>query len=485
MRIKRYLGIIAVLSFISLFWNCSSHKKPLQAPAHAQQPPPSQAPKNSAQPQVEEKAQKIPRSATIIPDEEMKAAQQETSLAEKNSIQDKDEVLSLLEEALNSYQEAKQAKEKGDLDGALAALDEAYSLILKADISSDSPLFQEKNDLRLLIAQKIQEIYASRLTPIGQNQKTIPLVENKWVLREIQSFQNEERKSFEEAYVRSGLYKEMITTELKKAGVPEEIFWLPLIESGFKVRALSKARALGLWQFIASTGYRYGLSRDRFIDERMDPLKSTQAAIKYLLELHSFFGDWTTALAGYNCGEMRVQNVVRTQNINYLDNFWDLWERLPFETARFVPRFIAALLIINNPEKYGFNLLTPYPSLKFETVTINHPTKLSSLSEALGLESSELAYLNPELRQESTPDHEYLLKVPVGFGEKAIQAISSLPRWIPPEAVYTWHIVRKGETLSAIARRYRTSVQAIARLNGLRRTYLIKPGQRLKIPGRR
>ncbi|MGB8952981.1 MAG: transglycosylase SLT domain-containing protein [Candidatus Aminicenantales bacterium] len=432
---------------------------------------------------IEVKPQSSPLK-TIIPDEEKKSIAAEASPQDKISSLEKDDATSLFEEALNAYQEAKQAKERGDFDAALGALDSAYSLILKVEISQDSPLFQEKNDLRLLIAQRIQEIYASRLPPISNNRGTIPLVENKWVLQEITRFQGVERKTFEEAYMRSGLYMEMITEELRKSGLPEEIGWLPLIESGFKVKALSKARALGLWQFIASTGYRYGLSRDRLIDERMDPLKSTQAAIKYLRELHSFFGDWTTALAAYNCGEIRVQNVIRTQHINYLDNFWDLWERLPYETARFVPRFIAALRIINNLEKYGFNLPPPYATLKFETITIHRPIKLSSLSEALGLESSELAYLNPELRYESTPNHEYLLKIPVGYGEKALEDINTLSQWIPPEATYTWHIVRKGETLSAIARRYRTSVQAIARLNGLRRTYLIRPGQRLKIPGR-
>ncbi len=239
---------------------------------------------------------------------------------------------------------------------------------------------------------------------------------------------------------------------------------------------------MGMWQFVRSTGYRYGLTQDRFVDERMDPYKATEAAIKYLDELHSFFGDWTTALAAYNCGEIRVQSVINTQKINYLDNFWDLFRRLPYETARFVPRFIGAVLIIKNPDKYGFNLPPPYPPLKFETITINHPTKLATLSAALGLESSELSYLNPELRQDSTPDREYSLRVPVGYGEKAIQIIGSLPKYIPAEP--SVHVVRAGETLSQIAAKYRTSVQAIASLNGIRYPYLIRIGQRLRIPGR-
>ncbi|MCK4495251.1 MAG: LysM peptidoglycan-binding domain-containing protein, partial [Candidatus Aminicenantes bacterium] len=390
----------------------------------------------------------------------------------------------LLEEALDAYQDARIAWERGDFDTSLAALDEAYSLILKLELPQDSSLIQAKNDLRLLIAQRIQEIYGSRLITAGDNHQTIPLVENKHVLAEIKSFQTKEKKDFEEAYKRSGRYKEMINEEMKKAGLPEELSWMPIIESGFKVNAYSRARALGLWQFISSTGYRFGLKRDRWIDERMDPVKATQAAIKYLNELHSLFGDWTTALAAYNCGEFRVQRVIRLQRIEYLDNFWDLYTMLPKETARFVPRLIATLLIINNPEKYGFNLPSPDPPLRYETIKINRPIRLSSLSKKLGLGSEALASLNSELRYKATPEHEYLLKIPIGSGGKALAAVNSISRWIPPEATYVYHYVRRGETVSGIAKRYRTSISSIARLNRLSRNYLIRPGQRLKVPGR-
>jgi len=276
----------------------------------------------------------------------------------------------------------------------------------------------------------------------------------------------------------------MILEELRKAGLPEELSWMPLIESGFNVRAYSRARALGLWQFIASTGYRYGLKRDRYIDERMDPIKSTQAAIKYLSELHSYFGDWTTALASYNCGEFKVQRVISSQHINYLDNFWDLYRMLPLETVRFVPRLMAAFLIINNPEKYGFNLPQPDPPLEFEEISVNRPVKLASLAKELGIDEEELTSLNPELRQQATPDGEYILRVPVGCGEKTLAAMNSLARWIPPEDSFFIHYVQGGETVSQIADRYHTSVSAIARLNNLNRVHFIRKGQRLKIPAR-
>lgn len=476
MRDCKHIIVIFLIIILSLFlWNCSSHKKLL---IEIQKDPPSPALEEyiSQEALIEEEPPPI---------EEKKEQSDQEQLSQEADITQKEQDPSeLLEEALDAYQDARIAWERGDFDTSLAALDEAYSLILKLELPQDSSLIQAKNDLRLLIAQRIQEIYGSRLITAGDNHQTIPLVENKHVLAEIKSFQTKEKKDFEEAYKRSGRYKEMINEEMKKAGLPEELSWMPIIESGFKVNAYSRARALGLWQFISSTGYRFGLKRDRWIDERMDPVKATQAAIKYLNELHSLFGDWTTALAAYNCGEFRVQRVIRLQRIEYLDNFWDLYTMLPKETARFVPRLIATLLIINNPEKYGFNLPSPDPPLRYETIKINRPIRLSSLSKKLGLGFEALASLNSELRYKATPEHEYLLKIPIGSGEKALAAVNSISRWIPPEATYVYHYVRRGETVSGIAKRYRTSISSIARLNRLSRNYLIRPGQRLKVPGR-
>jgi len=473
------IRIFAVVLPAFFLWSCTSSPKPAPAPQKPESQSPLQSdPAQTAKPQET----KVTEVKTIIPPDETKATDQETALREKNAGLERDEAAVLLEEAFNAYQEAKLARERGDLDAALKALDGAYGIILKLQIPPDSPLSREKNDLRLLIAQRIQEIYASSRNPISGNHNAIPLVENKWVSDEVKLFSGVERKSFEEAYRRSGLYKDWIQGELRKSGLPEELSWLPVVESWFQVRALSRARALGLWQFIPSTGYRYGLTRDKYIDERMDPYKATQAAIKYLVELHSFFGEWTTALASYNCGEGVVQRVINTQNINYLDNFWDVFQRLPFETARFVPRFIAAVLIIQNPEKYGMALPTPYGPLKFDTVKINRPMKLTALSKELGLEGSELTYLNPELRQDSTPDREYDLKIPVGYSDRILQVINSVPKYVPPE--YDNYIVRSGDTLSHIAAKYGTSVRAIIQLNGLKSNYLIRPGQKLQIPKR-
>ncbi|MBN1197621.1 MAG: LysM peptidoglycan-binding domain-containing protein [Candidatus Aminicenantes bacterium] len=389
-----------------------------------------------------------------------------------------------MEQALQAYQQALEAWEAGDSEGAMTGLDTAYALLLKVEASTESTLTDEKNDLRLMIARRLVEIFASDQVAVGENHRFIRLEENEHVLKEIKRFQTVERRYFLESYQRSGRYRSMMVRELQAAGLPTDLSWIPLIESGFKLRAYSRARALGLWQFISSTGYRFGLKKDRWVDERMDPVKATRAAVQYLKELHGYFGDWSTALAGYNCGEFRVQRVIRAQRINYLDNFWDLYLMLPRETARFVPRFIATLMIVRDPQRYGFDLPAPDAPADTEIVVIHQPLKLSELDQKLGLEPGTLAQLNPELRHQATPDREYTLRVPGGSARQALEAVAQISRWIPPEATYVIHYVRPGETVSGIASRYRTSSRQIARLNRLRSNFLIRPGQRLKVPAR-
>jgi membrane-bound lytic murein transglycosylase D len=216
----------------------------------------------------------------------------------------------VLDDALELCQVSQEFWQKGELENAVDALDQAYALILGVDATDQPKLIQQKEDLRFMISKRILEIYASRNIVVNGNHDAIPLVMNNHVQAEIKRFTiGSERKFFKQAYQRSGRYRPQIVAALREAGLPEELSWLPLIESGFKVNALSRSRALGLWQFIPSTGYKFGLKRDKFIDERMDPVKSTTAAIGYLKELHGIFGDWSTVLAAYNCGEGRVLRV--------------------------------------------------------------------------------------------------------------------------------------------------------------------------------
>jgi membrane-bound lytic murein transglycosylase D len=389
----------------------------------------------------------------------------------------------LLDEALGFVQLSQEFWQKGELENALEALDLAYSLVLKIDEEDRPKLIQQKEDLRFLISKRILEIYASRHIVVNGHHNAIPIDINSHVTAEINSFtRGAERKFFDSAYRRSGRYRPMIEAKLKEAGLPLELAWLPLIESGYKVNALSKARALGLWQFIPSTGYKFGLKRNRYIDERLDPIKATDAAIAYLKELHQMFGDWTTVLAAYNCGEGRVLRVIRSQNVNYLDNFWDLYQRLPRETARYVPRFLATLHIMNNRSQYGLENLTLDPSMEFASANVTRQLHLKHVAQALGESEQTLRALNPELRYRVTPGDPYPLRIPKLKESVFAAKASQIPTYRPPQQTYAYHHIRKGQSISTIARRYGVSVQSIARANGLRKPYRIIAGKRLKIP---
>jgi len=388
-----------------------------------------------------------------------------------------------IDDALEFCQVSQDYWQKGELEKALEALDQAYSLILNIETYEIPELLQQKEDLRFLISKRILEIYASRHIVVNGQHQAIPIDINRHVQAEIDLFTcGKERRFFIESYKRSGRYRRQIVQNLREAGLPLELSWLPLIESGFKVKALSKARALGLWQFIPSTGYKFGLKRNLYVDERLDPLKSTKAAIAYMKELHQIFGDWITVLAAYNCGEGRVLRVIRKQNVNYLDNFWDLYERLPRETARYVPRFLATIHIVNHLEKYGMADIDVAHAQPYETVEVAKQMRLKDVAGLLEIDSGIIRNLNPELRYNLVPPEKYALKVPPGTGGDLLARIDTIPAASSPRGTFVYHRVKPGETLSTIARRYRTSVRSIVVANNIYKRNYIVAGQRLKIP---
>lgn len=388
----------------------------------------------------------------------------------------------LLDNALDLVESAQEYWVKGDEDKSIEALDQAYASILEVNTDANPKLDQSKEDLRLTISKRLMEIYASRHIAAKGNHRAIPLTMNKYVEREIKLFRGRERWFFMESYRRSGKYRNEIVQAFRDAGLPEELSWLPLIESGFKLRAQSPARALGLWQFIPSTGYKYGLRRNKWIDERLDPVKSTNAAILYLTDLHEIFGDWATVLAAYNCGEGTVLRAISRQKKDYLDGFWDLYERLPYETARYFPRFLAVLAILKDPARYGFTLEEPDSPTSYEEITVKRSLSLRTIAKNLGMSGRDLADLNPELRRYATPAAPYSLKVPTGKGVIVLAGLKALPRLSSPRSGYVYHRVRRGETLSFIARRYHTSMHAIIEANDIRHGNYIRAGQKLKIP---
>ncbi|MGE5172958.1 MAG: transglycosylase SLT domain-containing protein [Betaproteobacteria bacterium] len=387
----------------------------------------------------------------------------------------------LLDEALDLIEAARESWMGGDEEKSIDTLDQAYALILRVAADNQS-LARQKEDIRLTISKRLMEIYASRHTAARGSHKAIPLTINKYVEREIKLLQGREHKFLLESYRRSGRYRSEIVKALKEAGLPEELSWLPLIESGFKVRALSRSRALGLWQFIPSTGYKYGLRRNRWIDERLDPEKSTNAAIAYLADLHEIFGDWATVLAAYNCGEGTVLRAISRQKRGYLDGFWDLYERLPYETARYFPRFLAVLAIMKDPARYGFTLEDPDAPVQYEEVAVDGPLPLTTITKKLGLSRRDLADLNPELRRRATPDAPYSLKIPPGMSGLLLVGLDAQQAWSSSKRAYVYHRVARGETLSHIALRYHASMKAIIEMNGIVQERYIRTGQKLKIP---
>ena len=412
------------------------------------------------------------------------AAPAEETAPEEEPATDSEQVQ---KDALEACQSAEELISNGEIEGALVAVDRAYALMLELPANGDDTYLQAKEDIRVLAGELIGRIYAARRRGASGVSRSwdlaLPIVTNEHVQRELRSFTTVEREQFFEGYRRSGLYRPMILERLEKAGLPAQLSWLPLVESWFKVRALSRASALGMWQFIASTGARYGLDRDTWVDERLDPEKATDAAIAYLIELHDFFGDWPKALAAYNCGEARVMRLSR-QSAEYLD-FWDLYEMLPRETRRYVPRLFAALQIIEDPAKYGMTLPEPDGApTNVAVARVERSVKLDSLDGVLGLEAGTLAALNPALRRQATPKRAYDLRVPAGQEETLLARLDSVPVWTPPVPKYATHRVRQGDTLSQIAGRYRTSVSAIMRANGLRSANRLRVGQRLRIPTR-
>jgi len=389
-----------------------------------------------------------------------------------------------IDQALELCDYAQQMWEKGNIEDALTSLDEAYSAILEIDSEVHSEFNQQKEDVRYLISKRILEIYASRQIVVNGQHNEIPITLNEHVEDEIKRLTGPERNFFIQSLERSERFRPDILLELKKAGLPEAISWLPLIESGFKIRALSPARALGLWQFIPSTGYKFGLTRNYYIDERLDPHKSTLAAISYLKELHNLFGDWTTALAAYNCGENRVLRTIRNQRINYLDNFWDLYQNLPRETARYVPRFLATLHIMNNLDKYNIVVDAPLSPIAFETYEIKKQIRLKDIAKELGVNEDILVDLNPELRYGLLPPEAYQLKIPVDIAQIFLSKIDEIKTFHSPPPLYVFHRVKRGDTLSELANRYKTSILAITAANHIHKSHTIIVGKVLKIPSR-
>lgn len=320
------------------------------------------------------------------------------------------------------------------------------------------------------------------------NEEEIPVVLNDRVMHYMDYFQNRGRRSFSIWLARSGKYIPNMKVILQQRGMPTDLVYLAMIESGFNVKARSHAAAVGPWQFIKPTAKRYGLRVDSWVDERMDPKKSTEAAANYLGDLYAMFQNWELAAAGYNCGEDRVQNAIDKYQIN---DFWQISEfTLPRETKNYVPKLMAALIIARDPAKYGFVGINYHEPAAYETIRVAPQKKLSDIARVIGVSPTKLKELNPALIHDATPPgNPYPIHVPVGYAsivsqkQTQIASLQNVSPSIAKRSTTYRHKVRRGDTLGKIAGKYGTSVSKIKRANGLKSS-TIRVGQRLKIPGK-
>jgi len=309
----------------------------------------------------------------------------------------------------------------------------------------------------------------------------LPIELNNRVLALLEYYQNGRgRSTIAVGLERAGRYRPMIERILAEEEVPLDLIYLCQAESAFLPRALSRAKAKGLWQFISSRGKEYGLRQNWWIDERSDPEKSTRAAARHLKDLYEQFGDWYLAMAAYNAGPARV---TRALNRTGAKTFWALADKraLPRETINYVPTVLALAIIGKNPEKYGFTI-TPAAPVETERVFVDKATDLRVIADAIGVPVDELRDLNSHLLRWTTPpdDPEFELILPKGKQDLFEQEVASLPE--NRRLLFREHPVRRGETLSAIARKYGASVSDLARANKLNVRKPLQIGQTLLIP---
>lgn len=288
---------------------------------------------------------------------------------------------------------------------------------------------------------------------------------------------------------RSGRYAPLIQAELRERGMPEDLIYLAFIESGFSPKARSQAAAVGIWQFIAETGKRYGLEVSGYVDERRDPIKATGAALDYLQELYDRFGSWYLAAAAYNTGENRVARIMREETGSERgddSDFWRIASRLPRETRNYVPLMLAAGHIGKEPGKYGFDDVEYYEPLSFQTVWVPASVPLAAVAKAANTSEEKIFDLNPELlRNVTPPDRGWSVRVPDGaeqhFAQNFPAALSEVRLAAKSKPAAT-HRVKRGETLSHIAKRYGLSVSTIAKANGGLSPSRLQIGQAIRIP---
>ncbi len=343
-----------------------------------------------------------------------------------------------------------------------------------ADLRDDAPpALAPVTDLLAFDVSQVQDHY------------DIPIEMQPLVAQYIRLFQGPGRRWFRKWMERSTRFIPVMQPILEQYGVPKDTVYLAMIESGFSAQAYSWAHASGPWQFISETGKAFGLKQDFWVDERRDPIKSTHAAAKFLKHLHGNLGHWYLAWAGYNTGGGRIRRVSQKKGTT---DFWELSEGrgLAKETKHYVPKLIAAALIAKHPSAFGFEEgeFEFQAPLEWDEVPLADATDIAVIARAAGVTEDEILEFNPELRRWCTPpaseEEPYLLRLPRGRKELFAENLAKIPK--SERFKFSGHQVQKGDTLSAIARKYDSSVEAIMRLNQIKSPRALKLNAILMIP---
>ena len=301
-------------------------------------------------------------------------------------------------------------------------------------------------------------------TEIKTTTSALPLVVNDTVLGYINYFNGRGHKTIEAGLARAGKYRAMISKILAEEGIPQELIHLAQAESGFLPRAVSRASAEGLWQFVKFRGNEYGLKQTPYSDERLDPEKATRAAARHLHDLYNEFGDWYLAIAAYNCGPGAIERAV--ERTGYAD-FWELRARraLPNETTNYVPIILAMTIMAKNAPEYGLDQIVPDEPVEYDTIVTTSPTSLALISDFGDAPISELVRLNPALLRGIAPGN-FEIRVPKGTGGQVTAGLELVPTEL--RASSRLHRVEPGQTLGSIARQYNASARQIALANSLK-----------------
>ncbi|MCP3982649.1 MAG: LysM peptidoglycan-binding domain-containing protein [bacterium] len=369
------------------------------------------------------------------------------------------------------------AHERREAEGFTDLEEFPFEAVYPGEAFSESPL----DDLASVTPEITPEQAEAARVQVQDAAPTfdIPMVVNDKVTAFVDYYTNRQQTWFKSSLERSGRYLPMFREIYTEAGLPLDLIYMAHVESGYKTTAYSRARARGIFQFMASTARVYGLRVDYWVDERADPEKSARASAAYLNKLYRDFGDWYLVLAAYNAGEGKIRRALRRSGKN---DFWGIAKTryIRRETKNHVPAILATILISKQPEKYGFDY-EPEPLQRYESVEVEGPVDLRVLAKCAGTDTATLKQLNPALRRMQTPPNGKTdVRVPLGAGEQTLAELKKVPR--SERVLYARHRVEGGDTLYEISRAYGVSVRAIQDSNSMGRRTLIRPGQLLVIP---